>query len=831
MSQHSNINKLSPRGCPSDLLTQERLFKAIFNDPFWAMGLLYPNGIVLEINQTALDFEGLTEEDRINCPFWQAQGWSKAQEEYLDTDHLSPTQHYLKAAIASSAKGEIVQCQVEVRKKDHQITTVELTFKPVVNEQGEVILLIFQGRDMTTENNLEAKLLESEERWQLILQGTGDGIFDWNIITGEVYQSPWLKEMLGYQEQDMANTYEKWKNLVHPDDIEGVLAQIQAHLTQKTSRYLAEYRMRCADGTYKWILARGQAKWDEKGQPIRMVGFNQDISRQKEAEAEIQRLNQELEERVQHRTAQLEAANRQKDEFLRSERQAKAQIQLYQDIVENIQIGLIVWRLDDPNDKGSFRLIAANPAANDLIGTSLKECFDHRLDQCLPNAFISHPIILEAHAEVIRTQQAQAIPKFTYTHPQGGTKILTLKLFPLPDNCVGVAFEDITQRKQTEKALVGSTRRYRLVVNSVKEIIFQTDLNGCWTFLNPAWTEITGYTIIESLNHHFTDFIFAPDDRQQCDQMFQELIEGKREVFQTEFRCQTKDENFRWLEMTAQLSQDEEAENNYTILGTINDVTERKRTEAILQARANELIRLNTVLLTTTAQLEKRNHELDQFAYVASHDLKAPLRAIANLSVWLEEDLRDKLDEDTRYQMELLRGRVHRMEALINGLLQYSRVGRLKGQAEVINVEQLLKEVIDSLAPPPEFKIDIKGQMPTLVTQPFPLRQVFANLLGNALKHHHNHRGHIEISAQEHEQFYQFSVRDDGPGIDPLYHDKIFNIFQTLEARDKTENTGIGLSIVKKTVETQKGTIWVESQLGQGTTFHFTWPKLTISNY
>lgn len=691
--------------------------------------------------------------------------------------------------------------------------------------------MISKENDLTKPNKLAEKLQQSEERWELLLQGTGDGIFDWEIPSGETYYSPWLKKMLGYHEDEISNYYEEWQRLVHPDDLQSVLEKIQAHLDRKSPRYLAEYRMLCRDGIYKWILARGQAKWDENGQPVRMVGSLQDITQRKQTEAEIKRLNQELEERVERRTVQLETANRQKDELLRWERQAKAQIQLYQDIVQNISIGLLVWRLENPQDLESFCLLAANPAANQLMEKPLQHYLGQRLEQCFESAFPHNSMLLEAHAQVLRTQKTQSIPKFTYSSSNDKSKILTLKLFPLPDNCVGVAFEDITQRKYTEKALVESTRRYRLVVNSVKEIIFQTDESGCWTFLNPAWTEITGYSIFESLNHHFTQFIFAPEDRQQCQELFQALINREKETFQAEFRSQTLDGNFRWLEMTAQLIHDEEAQTILGTLGTINDVTERKRTEAILQSRANELAHLNAILLTTTAQLEKRNHELDQFAYVASHDLKAPLRAIANLSVWLEEDLKDRLDEDTRYQMELLRGRVNRMEALINGLLQYSRVGRLKGQTEIINVEQLLIEVIDSLAPPSEFKIEIVGQMPVVITQLFPIRQVFANLIGNAIKHHHQNRGHIKISVKEHNEGYEFLVTDDGPGIDTQYHDKIFGIFQTLEARDKTENTGIGLSIVKKTVETQKGKIWVESELGRGTTFHFTWPKTSISNH
>lgn len=264
---------------------------------------------------------------------------------------------------------------------------------------------------------------------------------------------------------------------------------------------------------------------------------------------------------------------------------------------------------------------------------------------------------------------------------------------------------------------------------------------------------------------------------------------------------------------------------NNRLIAIIRDITEFQQTEAKLQTRANELARLSTILAKTNAALEDRNQELEQFAYVASHDLKAPLRAIANLSEWIEEDLADQLPKENQHQMQLLRGRVHRMEALINGLLEYSRVGRTQSVTETVAIDALLAEIIDSLAPPPSFSIEIEPGMPTLLTKQMPLRQVFANLIGNAVKHHDREDGHIKISAKDQEQFYEFSVEDDGLGIPLEYHNKIFVIFQTLEARDTKESTGIGLSIVKKIVETEGGKIYVESSIGKGTAFRFTWPK------
>jgi PAS domain S-box-containing protein len=260
----------------------------------------------------------------------------------------------------------------------------------------------------------------------------------------------------------------------------------------------------------------------------------------------------------------------------------------------------------------------------------------------------------------------------------------------------------------------------------------------------------------------------------------------------------------------------------------IRDISEFEQIEAKLQARADELARLTAILAQTNTTLEHRNRELEQFAYVASHDLKAPLRAIANLSEWIEEDLDGQLPDENQHQMRLLRGRVLRMEALINGLLEYSRIGRTQSSVAQVAVADLIADVIDSLDPPDSFTIEVAPNLPTLETKAVLLRQVFANLISNAIKHHDRPDGRIQISSQEQKNHYEFTVADDGPGIAAEYHHKVFVIFQTLQARDTKESTGIGLSIVKKIVESEGGSIWLESQEGKGSIFSFTWPKATM---
>ncbi|MBW4505202.1 MAG: CHASE3 domain-containing protein [Scytonematopsis contorta HA4267-MV1] len=258
----------------------------------------------------------------------------------------------------------------------------------------------------------------------------------------------------------------------------------------------------------------------------------------------------------------------------------------------------------------------------------------------------------------------------------------------------------------------------------------------------------------------------------------------------------------------------------------IRDVTERLRAKEKLEANVKELSRISLVLADTNETLIERNQELDQFAYIVSHDLKAPLRAISNLSTWIEEDLKDKLPTESQYQMQLLRQRVARMEDLINGLLEYSRVGRVQTKSEFVNVGIMLAEIIDSLDPPPTFIIEIEAEMPTLTTKALLLRQVFTNLISNAIKHHNRPDGRVNISVKDLGEFYEFVVADDGVGIDPEFHDKIFTIFQTLKSRDSKENTGIGLAIVKKIIESEGCMIRLESQVSQGSTFRFTWRKI-----
>jgi signal transduction histidine kinase len=240
-----------------------------------------------------------------------------------------------------------------------------------------------------------------------------------------------------------------------------------------------------------------------------------------------------------------------------------------------------------------------------------------------------------------------------------------------------------------------------------------------------------------------------------------------------------------------------------------------------------EHVRVRKQLADLALTLERTNRELDSFAYAASHDLRAPLRGIANLAQWIEEDLlaTDQLKGETREMLELMRGRMHRMEGLIEGLLQYSRAGRVHQQPESVDVADLVREVVDLLSPPDGVTVAIAKDLPVIRTERLLLQQVFQNLVGNAIKHADRGDAAIGVSARRVGPFYEFAVSDNGPGIAPEFHDRIWGIFQTLEARDRVEGAGIGLALVKKIVEAQAGRVWVDSTPGNGATFRFLWRK------
>lgn len=348
-----------------------------------------------------------------------------------------------------------------------------------------------------------------------------------------------------------------------------------------------------------------------------------------------------------------------------------------------------------------------------------------------------------------------------------------------------------------------------LVASETVNSVIITGKDGNIEWVNDGFTRLTEYTAEEAMGKKPVDFLYG----QKSDQQTVELLENKNFTsnnFSTEVIKYKKDGDMVWVQENVTRIIDEE-ENTTKYIFIESDITERKKSEE----KMAEYLR----------NLEKTNKELDKFAYVVSHDLKAPLRAIGNLTGWIEEDAGHLLPGEVRKNFNLIKERVVRMESLINGILDYSKAAKKNNQLEMVDLNKLVNETIEFLGQPASCKFTIENELPGILCDKVKIQQVFMNLIGNGIKFNTKPEKSIRISSKTNEDHYQFSISDNGPGIDQRFHDKIFVIFQTISTRDEFESSGVGLAIVKKIIEEQSGKIWVESKKGEGATFHFTWPK------
>ncbi|MGZ8188275.1 MAG: sensor histidine kinase [Methylosarcina sp.] len=463
------------------------------------------------------------------------------------------------------------------------------------------------------------------------------------------------------------------------------------------------------------------------------------------------------------------------------------------------------------NSKG--RILLANPAAELLFGYTIEEFATLSVEDLIPRRLRAQHSQQRADYAVHPRSRAMGTDLEIFALRKDGSEFdADVSLSPIENGLVLATIYDISIRQQ---ALAAAWEFSESILATIQESLVVLDTDYRLVSANRSFYQMFHLTPEETRGQLFFELHSRQWDLPELRQLFSDIHGKVCPVDAFELQHEFPDLGNRTLSLYARgfLGRGDRRE---LILLSIEDITERKSLEV-------EQMRL-------IHELESANEELKNFAYVVSHDLKAPLRSIGSLANWIVADQGARLDAQGQEHMRLLLQRVRRLDGFIDGVLRYSRIGRTHETVVAVDLQQLVQEVIDLLAPPAHISITGTENLPTIRTERTRIQQVFQNLIANAIRFMDKPQGSIHVDCKPEGDMWRFSVACNGAGIEGRHFERIFQLFQTLNPRDRIESTGVGLTIVKKIVEMYGGRVWLESKVGQGSTFYFTLPK-TIPDY
>ena len=646
------------------------------------------------------------------------------------------------------------------------------------NGSGEVAGLLGAIVDITARKQAEASLLESERRFRRTFELAGSGVAHIGMDRRFLRVNRRLCEILGYPQDELLRL--TGRQISHPDDLDVINAQRPRLYAGEIDSVRVEKRYLRKDGSIVWVSFTMVVERDAAGKPQYEIAFFDDITARKQAEAALR----ESEER-------------------------------FRSVVDSANDGILVY------DK-QLNVIAGNLAAERILGlplaniigaagfTSLLPCVHADGSPILPD---ERPTRLTVKSGKPLTGQIVGIYRADGSMNWVSVNTGFLRR-PGDTDWYGVVstIGDITKQRHAELALSASEALYRQTFELATAGIAHVDLSGRFMKVNRRLCEILGYGEQELIGRPVKE-ISHPEDRNLTDSQRMRVRSGEKHSVRFEKRYIRKSGAIVWVDLSVALACDASGVPQYEI-ALFDDITERKKAEAALREAHEEL--------------KRSNAELEQFAYVASHDLQEPLRMVSSYTQLLMRRYGDKLDGDAKDFTAFIVDGATRMKQLIEDLLAYSRVGTRDKNFKPVDAESSLKRALTNLraAIQDSGATVTQDKLPTIPCDEVQLAQLFQNLIGNALKFRKpDVAPAVHVGAAEQGAEWEFMVRDNGIGIEPQYFERIFMVFQRLHDKGEYPGTGIGLAIVKKVVERHGGRIWVQSQPGAGTTFHFTMPK------
>ncbi len=550
--------------------------------------------------------------------------------------------------------------------------------------------------------------------------------------------------------------------------------------------------------------------------------LQQEIQERQRAEAALQQAYDQLELRVEQQTVEHSKTSRLLQEQMDERRRAREELYRERDLLSRIMetspVGITLL------DRAG-RLTFANSRAEQVLGLTREE-LTQRTYNAPPWCITDYegrpfPDEMLPFRQVMVTGRPVYDIRHTIEWPDGRCIYLSINAAPLRnerneiDGVVSIV-EDVTEQVLAQKALQDSQRFVTRINNAMPSGLYIYDLDERRNvYVNRRATELLQYSSeeLERMESDLGATLFHPADMPKIIAHHSRLRQaGDEDILEIEYRIRTGEGKWRWFRSRDVVFNRDDNGRPHQVLGAAVDITEYRRTEQELRQVAWELARSNA--------------DLEQFAYVASHDLQEPLRMISSYLQLLAQRYQDKLDANAREYIDYAVNGAGRMQRMINDLLAYARVDTHGKPFEPISAESILNQVIANLqiAVQESGGVITHDPLPTLLADPVQLLQVFQNLLSNALKFRTNRRPEIHVSAVQKDKEWLFAVSDNGPGLNPQDGDRIFRIFQRLHTWDEYPGSGIGLALCKKIVERHGGRIWVESRPGEGSTFYFTVP-------
>jgi len=759
--------------------------------------LLDAVGIIVDINKATEDL----------------LGYQKNEVKGKSFDFLLP-EHLQKTLLDRIIKGENIKSYDIVFKTKHlENILVSFSNSLLKDSVGNIAGIIGVATDITERKKVEEALRESEERYRTLVENVPVAVY--RTIPGPkgkfLMGNPTCLKIYGLDSE------EELKEIA-PADVYMNTEERKAfsdNLLANGSVTGVELALRKKDGTPFWGSVTARVVYDKNGKNPYFDCTVMDITERKKAEEALR----ESEER-------------------------------YRTLVQNVPIG--VYRTT-PGPKGEF--LIANPTCVKMFGLESEE----ELKKISVADVYMNPEQRKVFSDNFLAKGSASGLELPLRRRDGTVFWASVTARVMYDeNGKNPYFDctimDISERKKVEEALRESEERYRTLVENVPVAVYRTIPGPKGEFLmgNPTCLKIFGLESEEELKKIAVADVHINSKNRKA---FSDNLLAKGSVTGVELPLRKKDGTAFWGSVTARVVYDENGKNPYFDC-TIMDITERKKlqdereslikkleenqrllkkqnreledSQRAIKNVAEDLRKSKQVLEERKEDLEKINKELDDFTYIISHDLKEPLRSIDAFSKFIRDDYNDKLDEEGRNYLERVRANASRMQSLIEDLLEISRIERKKNPFEEVETEELVNEAklrLEYAIRNKNAEIVVRDKLPKVFCDRVRLAGVFVNLISNAIKFNDKPNPCIEINCSPKGIFYEFYVKDNGPGIEERYFDKIFEIFQRLGKRGDREGTGAGLTIVKKIVEMHKGRIWVESKIGEGATFYFTIPK------